>query len=131
IPLFGKLAKKVGTIAVDRENGAKSLMNAVGKVEKAIANGHPVIIFPEGTRAAYGVFSPLKRGISLFYKKAGCPVVPVVHNAGRFWPRRGFIKKPGTIVVKFLDPIATGLSKDEFMDKLNATFCSEIKKLEG
>jgi 1-acyl-sn-glycerol-3-phosphate acyltransferase len=131
IPLFGILSKKAGTIAVDRDNGTKSLMKALGKVEAAIASGHPVIIFPEGTRMAHGEYVPLKRGIALFYSKANCQVVPVIHNSGRFWPRRGFIKKPGVITVKFLDPIAPGLSKNEFMDKLNGAFSSELKKLEG
>jgi 1-acyl-sn-glycerol-3-phosphate acyltransferase len=131
IPLFGVLSKKAGTIAIDRSNGTRSLIDVLEKVERAIGNGHPVIIFPEGTRMQHGVYVPLKRGISLFYKKANCAVVPVIHNAGRFWPRRGFIKKPGVITVKFLDPIAPGLSKDEFMDKLNQTFITEIEKLKG
>jgi 1-acyl-sn-glycerol-3-phosphate acyltransferase len=131
IPLFGAMSKKVGTVAVDRSNGAKSLMNVVREVENSIKNGHPVVIFPEGTRMAYGEYAPLKKGISLFYKKADCPVIPVVHNSGRFWPRRGFVKKPGVIVVKFLDPIPPGLSKDEFMDRLNHVFSMEIEKLKA
>jgi 1-acyl-sn-glycerol-3-phosphate acyltransferase len=131
IPLFGVLSQKAGTIAIDRDHGTRSLIGVLEKVEKAIRNGHPVIIFPEGTRMQHGVYVQLKRGISLFYKKANCSVVPVIHNAGRFWPRRGFIKKPGMITVKFLDPIAPGLSKDEFMDKLNQTFSVEIGKLKG
>jgi 1-acyl-sn-glycerol-3-phosphate acyltransferase len=131
VPLFGTLSKKTGTIAIDRSNGTRSLIGVLGKVEDSIANGHTVVIFPEGTRMSYGKFVPLKRGIALFYKKANCPVIPVIHNSGCFWPRRGFIKKPGVITVKFLDPIAPGLSKDEFMDRLNNIFDTEIKKLEG
>jgi 1-acyl-sn-glycerol-3-phosphate acyltransferase len=30
-------------------------------------------------------------------RRTGCPVLPVAHNAGDFWPRNGFIKRPGTI----------------------------------
>jgi 1-acyl-sn-glycerol-3-phosphate acyltransferase len=131
IPFFGMLSKKAGTIAIDRDNGTRSLIGVLEKVENAIKNGHPVIIFPEGTRMPHGVYVPLKRGISLFYKKANCAVVPVIHNAGRFWPRRGFIKKPGVVTVKILEPIAPGLSKDVFMDKLNQTFSTEIEKLKG
>ncbi|MDR1235811.1 MAG: 1-acyl-sn-glycerol-3-phosphate acyltransferase [Holosporaceae bacterium] len=132
VPLFGVLSRKVGSVAVDRGNGgSKNLINALGKVRDSVAEGHPVIIFPEGTRMAHGKYVPLKKGIALFYQKTDCPVVPVVHNAGYFWPRRGFIKKPGVITVKFLDPIPPGLSKDEFMDRLNETFHSEIEKLKG
>jgi 1-acyl-sn-glycerol-3-phosphate acyltransferase len=128
IPLFGAMAKKVGTISIDRDNGARSLINIVGKVSEAIKNGHPVIIFPEGTRMASGETTPLKRGIALLYKKANCPVVPVIHNAGQFWPRHGFIKKPGIVVVRFLPPIAPGLSGEEFMNQLNDVFCGEVEK---
>jgi 1-acyl-sn-glycerol-3-phosphate acyltransferase len=130
IPLFGSMAKKAGTIAIDRNNGTKTLINIIGKIEQSISNGHPIIIFPEGTRMPYGEVAQLKRGIALFYKKTNCPIVPVIHNSGLFWPRRNFVKKPGTITLKFLDPIMPGLSSDEFMDKLNDVFSTEIRKLE-
>jgi len=129
VPLFGTLSRKAGTIAIDRAHGAKSLIKTVEKVKEAVKNGHPVIIFPEGTRMASGEYVPLKRGIALFYKTCNCPVVPVVHNSGRFWPRRGFIKKPGTVTVKFLAPINSGLSKDEFMNRLNDIFRTEMENL--
>ena len=129
VPLFGIMAKKSGAIAVDRENGAKSLVEVLKKISETIAAGRPVIIFPEGTRVPTGQHVPMKRGISLFYKKLNCPIVPVVHNAGRFWPRRGFIKHPGTITVRFLEPILPGLTQDEFMEKLNSVFKEEVEKL--
>ncbi|MDR1982455.1 MAG: 1-acyl-sn-glycerol-3-phosphate acyltransferase [Holosporaceae bacterium] len=129
LPLFGAMAKKAGTISVDRKNKTKALRDAIDRVENSINKGHPVIIFPEGTRMAAGEYVPLKRGIALFYEKINCTVVPVVHNSGYFWPRRGFIKKPGTIIVRFMDPIVPGLSRDEFMDKLNDVFHTEIDKL--
>ncbi|MDR0753704.1 MAG: 1-acyl-sn-glycerol-3-phosphate acyltransferase, partial [Holosporaceae bacterium] len=129
IPLFGTLSKKAGAIAIDRNNGVKSLKSIVGQVEAAITQGHPVIIFPEGTRMLSGVYAPLKRGIALFYKKANCHVVPIIHNSGRCWPRRRFIKRPGMITVKIINPIRPGLSSDEFMDKLNDVFSTEVKKL--
>jgi 1-acyl-sn-glycerol-3-phosphate acyltransferase len=36
---------------------------------------------------------------------SGKCVVPVSHNAGKFWPRRGFVKKPGTIRLIIGEPI--------------------------
>jgi 1-acyl-sn-glycerol-3-phosphate acyltransferase len=129
IPLFGALSRKAEAIAIDRNQGIKALMYAVRRVEKSIKNGHHVVIFPEGTRSFPGEYVPLKRGIAMFYERSNCPVVPVVHNAGTFWPRRGFIKKPGRVSVNFLPPIAAGLSKDEFMDKLNDAFRQEIERM--
>jgi 1-acyl-sn-glycerol-3-phosphate acyltransferase len=80
---------------------------------------------------ASGEHAPLKRGIVWFYEKANCPVTPVIHNSGKFWPRHGFIKKPGTITVKFHDPIYPGLSRDQFMNKLNEVFRKEIERLKA
>lgn len=129
VPLFGLFSKKAGTIDIDRELGVKSLIGAVKKVNTAIANNHPVIIFPEGTRISTGTYSGIKRGIALFYKKVNCPVIPVIHNSGKFWSKHGFLKTPGNITVKFLDPIQPGLSQEEFLDKLNNDFRFEIEKL--
>lgn len=129
IPFFGLMAKKVGCISVDRENGVRSLIQATKLVEKTILSGSPVIIFPEGTRVPSGSHVDLKRGIAMFYRKTNCPVVPVIHNSGRFWSRHSFIKKPGTISLKFLDPIPPGLDQKEFMSRLEKVFYEEVEKL--
>lgn len=129
IPFFGAMAKKVGCISIDRKNGARALIKATKKVEKAITDGHSIIIFPEGTRTSSGSHVKLKRGIAMFYKRANCPVVPVIHNSGKFWSKHSFIKKPGNISVKFLAPIPPGLHQDEFMDRLNTIFYDEVEKL--
>ena len=131
IPLFGLLADKVHSIFVDREHGLKALIEVSRQISAALDDGRQVIIFPEGTRMPSGEFVPLKRGISLFYKKNNCKVVPVIHNSGKFWARRSFKKNPGTITMKFMEPIEQGLSQDEFMDRLNSTFQTEISKLEN
>lgn len=129
IPLFGLFSKRAGTIAVDREHGVKALISAVKQVDAAIKNNHPVIIFPEGTRMSTGDYSGIKRGIALFYKKTNCPVIPVVHNSGKFWPKHSFLKIPGSVTIKFFDPIQPGLPQEEFLDKLNNDFRSGIEKL--
>lgn len=129
IPLFGILAAKVNSIFVDRDKQLKALIDVSKKVSKALDRGCQVIIFPEGTRMASGEFVPLKRGISLFYKKNNCSIIPIIHDSGKFWARRSFIKKPGKITVRVTEPIGPGLSKDEFMDKLNKIFEEEIKNM--
>lgn len=131
IPLFGQLADKVNSIYVDREHGLKAIIEVSRQISEALDRGCQVIIFPEGTRMPSGEFVPLKRGISLFYKKNNCKVVPIIHNSGKFWARRSFKKNPGTITVKFMEPIEPGLPQDEFMDKLNSIFQTEISKLEN
>ena len=131
IPLFGQLADKVNSIYVDREHGLRAIIDVSRQISEALDRGCQVIIFPEGTRMPSGEFVPLKRGISLFYKQNNCKVVPIIHNSGRFWARRSFKKNPGTVTVKFIEPIEPGLPQDEFMDKLNSIFQTEISKLEN
>ena len=131
IPLFGLLSDKVHSIYVDREHGLKALIEVSRQISSALDDNRQVIIFPEGTRMPSGEFVPLKRGISLFYKKNNCKVVPVIHDSGKFWPRRSFKKNSGTVTVKFMKPIGPGLSQDEFMDRLNGIFQTEISKLEN
>lgn len=129
IPIFGILAKKAGAIPIDREEGVKTLMDALKSVQEKIAGGHPIIMFPEGTRVHPGEHVELKRGIALFYSRAKCPVVPVVHNSGTCWSRRSFLKKSGNITIKFLPPIEPGLSKEEFIKQLNEAFHEGIEEL--
>lgn len=129
IPIFGILAQKSGAIPIDRENGVSTLMNTMKEVKSDILKGHPIVMFPEGTRVNPGEHAELKRGIALFYAQTNCSVIPVVHNSGTFWSRRSFIKIPGNIGVKFLQPIEPGLSKDEFMKKLEETFRNAVDDL--
>lgn len=129
IPLFGWLADKVHSIFVDREHGLKALIEVSRQISAALDDGRQVIIFPEGTRMPVGEFVPLKRGISLFYGKNNCSIIPIIHNSGKFWARRSFKKNPGTITVKIMEPIAPGLPSDEFMNRLNNIFQTEIAKL--
>ena len=59
-----------------------------------------------------------KSGVGNIYVECNAPVLPVAHNAGLFWPRRSFMRRPGTILVEFLEPIPPGLEKAEFMRTL-------------
>lgn len=129
IPIFGLMAKKSGAISIDRKNGVQALTFALKKIKQCIAEGHPVVIFPEGTRCPTGVFSELKRGIALFYRAANCPVIPIVHNSGKFWPVHNFVKYPGTIHLKIFPAIEPGLDQNEFMQKLNEVFRTGIEEL--
>ena len=83
-------------------------------------NDRQLIIYPEGTRRAPGDEPAYKYGIVELYAQLGLPVVPVAHVAGLYWPRRKFLRYPGTIKARFLPPIPPGLDKEEFMRRLIA-----------
>lgn len=129
IPIFGIMSKKTETIGIAREQGVQTLMSAAREVESSIKKGYSVVIFPEGTRMHSGEYVPLKRGIELFYARANCQVIPIIHNSGEFWPRRSFIKRPGTITLRILPPIAPGLPPKQFMVQLNEIFREQISTL--
>jgi 1-acyl-sn-glycerol-3-phosphate acyltransferase len=65
------------------------------------------MIFPEGTRMPVGETRRYGMSGALLAAAEGLPVIPVTHNAGFFWPRRGWLKKPGTIRVVIGPSIAT------------------------
>ena len=85
---------------------------------KAASEGRPIVIFPEGTRAAPGESRPYKSGVAALYQDLNIPVVPMALNSGLLWPRNSFIKKPGMITVEFLPPIPPGLPREEMMKTL-------------
>ena len=79
-----------------------------------------VIFFPEGTRSEAGAKLPYHPGIAAVYKQANVPVVPVALNSGLFWGRRSFSKKPGKIIIEFLEPLAPGLDRKTFLAELES-----------
>jgi len=118
IPLYGQYLVRSGMIGVDRKQGVKALPRLVDDVKKAYDKGDELFMFPEGTRTMAGERGEYKRGILFLYEKLNVPVVPIALNSGLVWPRRQFIKKPGHVVLEFLDPIPPGLPRKEFMDRL-------------
>lgn len=105
IPLVGWAIWLLRPIAINRQAGASAVNQVVDQGKKRLAAGYWILVFPEGTRVASGEVR--KYGVSgaLLASRAGCKVIPVAHNAGQFWPRRGWIKHPGEITVAIGPPI--------------------------
>ena len=109
IPMFGWYLWKSDSIPIDRTSRAKALEQAMVRARVELARGRQLIIFPEGTRRAPGAEPAYKHGVSFIYDALKVPVVPVGLNSGLFWPRREFIRRPGTIVAECMDVIPAGL----------------------
>jgi 1-acyl-sn-glycerol-3-phosphate acyltransferase len=119
IPFFGWYVMKMRMIPVDRGSRSKALKMVVAATKEELArNPRQLIIYPEGTRRPPGAEPAYKYGIVELYKQLGVPVVPVAHVAGLYWPRRKFLRFPGTIHARFLPAIPPGLGKEEFMARL-------------
>lgn len=97
VPFFGWGLAMLEPIAIDRKAGRKAVMQLLEQGAKRLQNGRWVVVFPEGTRVAPGARRRYGIGGALLAEKTGHLIVPVAHNAGEYWPRRGFIKRPGTI----------------------------------
>lgn len=118
IPLFGLYVSRGEQIAIDRAKGRTALAQVSQKAIGVLAEGRQLLIFPEGTRRPPGAEPHYKFGVSFLYGETGVRCLPVALNSGLFWPRRSFLRRPGTVVMEFLPPIEPGLSRADFLKLL-------------
>jgi len=120
IPFYGWFARHAGMIPVERGGGKPVLVAMTARAREALLEGRQIVVFPEGTRRPPGAEPKYKFGIAHLYAEGVAPCVPIALNSGLFWPRRQFLRHPGTIAVEVLDPIAPGLPMEEFFQRLQA-----------
>ncbi len=114
VPFFGWGLATLRPISIDRSSGRQAVKQIVEQGLQRLKDGIWVVIFPEGTRVPPGVRKRWGVGGALLAAKADVPVVLVAHNAGEFWGRGAFVKRPGTIRVVIGEPMdTTGLSATE------------------
>ncbi|MGQ0660582.1 lysophospholipid acyltransferase family protein [Sphingosinicella sp.] len=113
VPLWGWVVRRYGVIPVDRSGGAAALRRMMRAAEAAVAEGRPILIFPEGARAPVGTAPPLQPGFAGLYRALGLAIAPVAVNSGRLWPARRFVKRPGVVTFRFGETIAPGLKRGE------------------
>lgn len=131
LPLLGWYFQKAGCIAVDRTAGMKALRKLRDDAMVAAMAGRSILIFPQGTRAAPGSSHRYEVGIFALYESTGLPVVPIALNSGHVWGRKSWLKRPGRIEVEFLPQIAPGLSRREFMARLEDDIESRMAVLDA
>jgi len=105
IPFFGWGMALLNPIAIDRSAGRKALNQMLKEGTERLEQGDWVVVFPEGTRMPAGELGKINVGGAMLAAKAKKPVYLVAHNAGSFWPKNSFIKKPGNIDVYISQPL--------------------------
>lgn len=129
LPLFGWYLSKANMIGVNRGAGGRALLEMARKARDEMQRGRQLIIFPEGTRRAVDAEPRYKFGVGQIYADCNVPCLPVALNTGLFWPRRSFMRYPGTIIVEFLDPLPPGLPRDEFLTRLSTAIETATNRL--
>ncbi len=120
IPLFGSLIRATGMIAIDRAGGGATIRQLMREGERVAREGRSIIIFPEGTRGDAGRMLPLQPGVAALASRTNLRVLPVLTDSGRYWGRRSFQKRPGTIHVVIRPALPDGLRREELMERLSA-----------
>lgn len=132
IPFFGWGLAMTSPIAIDRNAGREALKTLEEQGRQRLAQGFWVVIFPEGSRMPPGVRGRYNVGGAWLAVKAGVPVLPVAHNAGRLWGRNAFIKRAGEITVVIGPPIPTaGRKPAEVIAETEAWIEGQMAALEG
>jgi 1-acyl-sn-glycerol-3-phosphate acyltransferase len=99
LPFVGWSLMAIGCIAIDRSSGQSAREQIVEQGAKRLRQGLWVSIFPEGTRVAPGKAGRYGIGGALLATRTGTPILPIAHNAGEYWPRYAFRKRPGVVKV--------------------------------
>ena len=128
IPFFGWGLALMSPIAIDRSRGVSALRAIARRGRERLAQGFWVVVFPEGTRVPPGKARAYHPGGAWLACASGAPVVPVAHNAGLFWPRNAFLKRPGTVTVRIGPPIEPADRDPQTVNELARTWIEEQQK---
>ena len=128
IPFFGWGLALMSPIAINRSRGVAALRSIAKKGRERMEQGFWVVVFPEGTRVRPGERRPYQLGGAWLAAASGAPVVPVAHNAGLFWPRNAFLKRPGTVTVRIGPTIDSANRDPKAVNELAEKWIEEQQK---
>jgi len=130
LPFFGWGLALTSPIAINRSKGKEAMKQLLAQGKQRLDAGFCVVIFPEGTRMPYGVRGKYKIGGALLGESTGALVVPVAHNAGKYWGRNALLKHPGTVIMSIGKPIdPKGLKADELNRQVEKWIESEMERM--
>ncbi len=130
IPFFGWGLAMTSPIAINRSDGKGAIKQLLKQGKERLETGFCVVIFPEGTRIPYGMRGKYKIGGPMLAASSGAPVVPIAHNAGKYWPKNAFLKYPGTITMSIGKPFdPAGMKAEEISRKVEEWIEAEVSTL--
>ncbi len=132
IPIWGSFLSKIDPIAIDRSAGREAMTQIIEGAKRIKEQGRAIVIFPQGTRVNPGQTpkeKPYKSGVARIQEATDLVIVPMALNSGYFWPRSGWLKKPGTVIFEFLAPIEPGGSTTKVIQDLETALESASNSL--
>lgn len=132
VPFFGWGLAITDPIAINRSEKTSAMQQINKQGKECLDNGRWVLVFPEGTRTTPGAVTHYKQGGARLAVHTGYPIIPVAHNAGRFWPKRSFIKIPGTIQVVIGPLIETkGRKADDILEEVRNWIETTVARIDN
>ncbi len=117
-PILGIYAMRIGSTPVARGQKSRAMKDMVAHAARGEGAEGQLVIYPQGTRVQPGAVMPYKIGAGVLYERLGLPCVPAATNAGVFWSRRSWYRRPGTAVIEYLEPIPPGVPLKAFMAQI-------------
>ena len=131
VPFFGWAMACMDMIHIDRSQGTQAFKKMVAAGKRLTAQGNWIILFPEGTRIDRGQVGEYKTGGTRLAIQCGVPVIPIAVTSAKCWPRKAFIKIPGTVDISIGQPISSvGRRPDELMAEVQAWIEAEMRRLD-
>ncbi|WP_106182903.1 lysophospholipid acyltransferase family protein [Candidatus Pandoraea novymonadis] len=131
VPFFGWALGLLSMIHINRKKGSDAFQSIVNQGKQRLSEGSWIILFPEGTRTPIGTRKKFKSGGARLAVTAKAVVVPIAHNAGRFWPRHSFLKYPGEITISIGPVIHTaGCTAEAVNSEAQAWIEKEMYRLD-
>ncbi|MCV0441204.1 MAG: 1-acyl-sn-glycerol-3-phosphate acyltransferase [Hydrogenophaga sp.] len=131
VPFFGWAMGRMDMIHIDRSKRAQAFNKVVEQGQRLLNQGTWVIMFPEGTRIPRGQKGTYKSGGTRLAVETGAPVIPIAVTSAKCWPRKAFIKKPGTVEFSIGKPIPSqGREPDELMREVETWIEAEMRRLD-
>lgn len=131
VPFFGWAMGRMDMIHIDRSKRAQAFNKVVEQGQRLLNQGTWVIMFPEGTRIPRGEKGNYKSGGTRLAVETGAPVIPIAVSSAKCWPRKAFVKKPGTVEFSIGKPIpSAGRQPDELMREVEDWIEAEMRRLD-
>ena len=130
LPFVGWGLRLLKPIAIDRGAGHRAAGQVVEQGRARLDDGLWIVIFPEGTRVMPGQQRKYGASGAMLAIASGHQIVPIAHDAGEFWPRRGLLKRPGLIRVMIgpaIDP--TGKEPRALTEEVRISIESQLAKI--